>query len=123
MRKIINGVLVVLMMCMLLAFVACESAPASKVAGEWTGKDTDGSTVTWTFNADNTLSTEHQYFGDKEGTYTLNIANETETTADGTIAIMLDGWDEEKVYDLDVTETSLTLLIDDGMSPEYWFEK
>ncbi len=125
MRKLKLGLVIVLTLCLVMVFAACQGGGGgtdSKLVGEWTGM-IDGAEVKWNFEANGKCAMTNFFYEDTPGTYELTVTEESETELTGTVSIKLDIWDEANVYDVVATDSDLSMLAQDPYGPQYEMTK
>lgn len=110
MKKIISALLCIVIV---LSFAACGSTDALK--GTWTQESADYGTVTWTFDGNGKCTLDTDFLDKAPGTY--------EIVDDSNVKIKIDLWEEEKVYEYTVSDSSLKLTATDGLAPDYELTK
>lgn len=105
MKKAIS---LVICLVIVLSLVACGGGDVLK--GTWTCEDSNYGTVEFTFDGKGKECTYSNDFFEGSGTYVIDGDQ---------VTITLDLWEDAKLYDFSVSDTSLTLTATDDLSPSY----
>ena len=113
MKKHVRSTLLTLLaLTLMLTLTACGSS-GDILTGTWEGTSENSTSCTWTFDGEGACTLKNVIEGSPEdfvinleGTYTIDEAAST-------VTIKIAEWDEEKVYDYTLSDTSLSFTATD----------